>query len=809
MMNKQPTMNDDSTIEIDFAIPSVERNCDSFLRAVPDIQMPDVQMPDIQMPDVQVPDVQVPDVQMPDVQMPDIQMPDVQMPDVQVPDVQVPDIQMPNVQMPDVQVPDVQMPDVQVPDVQVPDVQMPDVQLPDVQMPDVQVPDIQPDVQVPDVQMPDVQMPDVQVPDVQVPDVQVPDVQVPDVQPDVQVPDVQVPDVQVPDVQVPDVQVPDVQVPDVQVPDIQMPDVQVPDVQVPDVQMPDVQVPDVQSDVQMPDIQVPDVQVPDIQMPDVQVPDVQMPDVQVPDVQSDVQMPDIQVPDVLVLDLNDDLPIGMNFAVPSVERNHDSLLRVLRRKRERKPLKARRWPKICLMFDEIISDNTQLILRAVFPGAISHRSAHRRRKRTVFPSESSSPEDSRVIPSSDQIPLKYSKDPHDFPKYQLIITNGSISRTESYEKMEDGDFIIKIIGSGIIYRDFCNRKKSLKFLYQMPNIMKKNKYFYLEAKKYQIFNECFNAFDEKAKEAKKLKKQFAFVLFRKKDGSLDKSRTEVHYLSDGEHTEDKIFKLLLEIYYESNCDYSEIYIYSTNSPCLARHSHVPCMIQAFFIAYILHEKHGIKTIIGYHKPWGLSGSCKKNVPSYSIRDCISTSGIIRTSSQKTNDDTEDEGIKELSLYRQIISEIQNQRFLIEANKHRPERKLQQIYSKMPNSDIKKQFNEIDKNLFNLLKLQKSDSFDGFHEYGADIFKKFTKEISSLLIDDCAANIIEEICSYYRGVFFPWWDKIVEDASSKFLNEQFVDKLLKNSLHLSLLEIKQIQKELGRIFFDIGYVVETT
>lgn len=158
--------------------------------------------------------------------------------------------------------------------------------------------------------------------------------------------------------------------------------------------------------------------------------------------------------------------------------------------------------------------------------------------------------------------------------------------------------------------------------------------FLSRSKNSQIFNECFNDFDENAKEAKKLKKQFAFVLFRKKDGSLDKSRTVVHYLSGGEHTEDNIFKLLLEIYYESKCDYSEVYIYSTNSPCLARHGHVPCMIQAFLIAYMLHEKHGIKTIIGYLKPWGLSGSWEKNVPSYSIRDCISTSGIIRTSSQK-------------------------------------------------------------------------------------------------------------------------------------------------------------------------------
>ncbi|XP_051956442.1 periaxin-like isoform X3 [Xyrauchen texanus] len=238
MMNKQPTMNDDSTVEMDFAVPSFERNCDSSLRAVSDVQVPDVQVPDVQVPDVQ--------------------MPDVHMPDVQVPDVQVPDVQIPDVQVPDVQVPDVQVPDVQVPDVQVPDVQMPDVQVPDVQIPDVQVPDVQ-----------------------------------------------------------------------------------------------------------MPDIQMPEVQMPDIQMPDVQVPD-----------------------------LNDDLTIGMNSAVPSVERNYDSLLRVIRskrdeirRKRERKRLMARRWFK--MMCDEIISDKTQLILRAfmVFAGAISHRSGRRWRKRKACPSE--------------------------------------------------------------------------------------------------------------------------------------------------------------------------------------------------------------------------------------------------------------------------------------------------------------------------------------------------------------------------------------------------------------------------------------
>ncbi|XP_077086146.1 uncharacterized protein LOC143738112 isoform X2 [Siphateles boraxobius] len=736
MMNKR-TMNVDSTIEMDFAVPSVERNCDSLLRAVPDVQVPDVQVSDIQVPDVQVPDIQMPDVQVPDVQVPDVQMPDVQMPDVQMPDVQVPAVQVPDLQVPDVQMPAVQVPVGQMPDLQVPDVQMPDVQMPDVQMPDVQVPD----VQMPDVQMPDVQMPDVQMPDVQMPEVQVPDVQVPDVQ---------VPDVQVPDVQVPDVQVPDVQVPDVQVPDFQMPDGQMPHVQVPDVQMPDFQVPD----------------------------------------------------------LNDDLTIGMNSAVPSVERNHDSLLKVItskrdeiRRKRERKRLKPGRWnifDKICLTSDEIVSDNTKAFM--VFPGVISHRSGRRRRKRKACPSESSSPEDSSVLSSSEEISLKYSKDPPDFPKYQLIITNGAISRTESWEKMNDGDFIIKMIDSHTIYRDFCNRRKSLKYLYKIPSIMKNYKYFYLEAKYNKIFNECFNNLDEKAKEAKKSKKQFAFVVFKKKDGSLDKSRTEVHYHSKTEHTEDKIFKLLLKIYHESNCDYSEMYIYSTNSPCLARHNHVPCMIQAFFIANMLHEKHGIKTIIGYLKPWGLSGSCEKNVPSYSIKDSICTS------SQKTNNDREDDNELLIAVYKKIIPEVQNQTFLMEGTESKPEHKLKQFYSKISNSEIKKQLNKIVQNLFKTIKCDLFKTSTGFHEYGLEMFGKCTKEISDLLIDDYA-NIIEEICSYLKEVFLRWWFKKVDDGFSKILKEQLVGKLLKNSLHLFLLEIKKMEKKLGTNFFEIGYMVE--
>ncbi len=96
--------------------------------------------------------------------------------------------------------------------------------------------------------------------------------------------------------------------------------------------------------------------------------------------------------------------------------------------------------------------------------------------------------------------------------------NRSISRTELQKKMDE-DFILKITNSGIFYKDYCNKKKSLKYLIYKSDI-KNNKYVNLKEEQNTTFNRFLNDLDENAKEELRLKKQLAFICFRKKDGSL-------------------------------------------------------------------------------------------------------------------------------------------------------------------------------------------------------------------------------------------------------------------------------------------------
>lgn len=299
----------------------------------------------------------------------------------------------------------------------------------------------------------------------------------------------------------------------------------------------------------------------------------------------------------------------------------------------------------------------------------------------------------------------------------------SISRTEWCEKMDDEDFIIKKSGSEIIYRDLCNRKKSLIYLCKNKLDMENFKYIYPKKNHNETFNKLFNYLDKTAKDSIKENKQLAFVAFRKKDGSLDKSRIEVHYLSEGEHTEDKIFELLLDIYNESNCDYSEIYIFSTNSPCLARKGCVPCMIRAFVIANMLNEKHGIKAITGYIKNYGLNGSYDNNVPFYPIKYCIYTfdsqtfgsKDLIIASpnprkKQKKQKHTKVDKECLIPVYTQIIAEEQNSEFSMKVTVPTPRLNLRNSFPEISNSETYKQLNEIKQNFFIDPQLDKSCIF---------------------------------------------------------------------------------------------------
>ncbi|XP_059403544.1 uncharacterized protein LOC132137529 [Carassius carassius] len=416
--------------------------------------------------------------------------------------------------------------------------------------------------------------------------------------------------------------------------------------------------------------------------------------------------------------------------------------------------------------------------------------------------------------------IKNSRDPPDFRIYQVLKHKRSLSRGESCEGTDE-DFILKITDSGIFYKDYSNRKESLAYLIYIYRTnynyqdFKKNKYISLTKDENAIFNRFINDLGKETKKMLKLKKQLAFIRFTKKDGSFDMNGGKVYKKSDlkeEEHTEDKIFDLLLDIYHKDECCYSEIYIFTTNSPCLARPNHVPCMIQAVYIAVILYKKHGIKTTIEYLEPWGFSGSYENLLPECSTKDCIyhfesqklGSKDIIHNSPQTPTNTIE---VDMELIYKQIIPEIENQTFPMkdsnktESKRPRPKLDLTQFCLKISEPGIKetfiKKFNEVKSHLFKKEDLDKT--FGDFKSHGSEMFNKSMKRIYDLLIEVDSANIYDEIHEYLKSVFFPWWAGKVEDAFNKFLKKKTSSFLQESAVYHSLIEKKDID-------IDIGYVI---
>ncbi len=238
-----------------------------------------------------------------------------------------------------------------------------------------------------------------------------------------------------------------------------------------------------------------------------------------------------------------------------------------------------------------------------------------------------------------------------------------------------------------------------------------------------------------------------------------KEKKSVFPFSKGKHTEDEIFKQLFEIYYEDDCCYSEIYIFSTNSLCLLRHNHVPCMIQAVFIAKMIYEKHGIKTIIGYLKPWGFSGSYESHLPECPIKDCVynfesqtlGSKDLINKSPQTPTNTEEID--KELisTIYKQIIPEIKNLIFSMKDTKStktripKPKLDLAQFASKISKTEIRENFikklNKIVSHLF--LTENSNKTFADFRECGLERFEQCMTKIGTFLNEINYANFVKK------------------------------------------------------------------
>lgn len=71
---------------------------------------------------------------------------------------------------------------------------------------------------------------------------------------------------------------------------------------------------------------------------------------------------------------------------------------------------------------------------------------------------------------------------------------------------------------------------------------------------------------------------------------------------NGEHSEDRIIEILeYKKQTKEIDDYSEIWIYTTNNPCIMRENHEPCISKLILLSIQLSQKCGIKTYIGFTK----------------------------------------------------------------------------------------------------------------------------------------------------------------------------------------------------------------
>lgn len=271
--------------------------------------------------------------------------------------------------------------------------------------------------------------------------------------------------------------------------------------------------------------------------------------------------------------------------------------------------------------------------------------------------------------------------------------------------------------------DYLNTRETLKLI--LKHTKDSIEKLYLDDRYNDILKTFLNDFKNYMNPNKP--NQFAFIIFIKKDGTLDTEYLK-EYFPDSDnniHSEDYIFDILKEILDKNDCPYKEALVFSTNSLCSARKKCKSCMSQAIYIAEKLYKKHKMKLIIGFYKPWGISGPYASILPYKPLKDCTYTfesqtlrsNDIIISKEEKKTTNNIDNGLLELLeelIYKNIIPAVQHKTFLMEGNITKdnkpksnrtkddipkPEYNLEQFYSKIYDLKKKEKLAQIVSSLF--------------------------------------------------------------------------------------------------------------
>lgn len=264
----------------------------------------------------------------------------------------------------------------------------------------------------------------------------------------------------------------------------------------------------------------------------------------------------------------------------------------------------------------------------------------------------------------------------------------------------------------------------------------------------------FEKIIKKEKEKDKQKGQFSYLICKKKNSHLKECniRGPFEPVFKEKHSEDFVIEILeQEIQTREIENYSEIWIYTTNNPCIMRKTHTPCMYELLHLSVKLSRNYGIKTYIVFSRFYIFStkmGNILKKCKGFN--------------SNKIG-----------KLPHHLAPEF---KFSVEFNQSGFNHELKEFIRKIP-KDQKKKFHENKKEIFQSLNKLKQTSTE-WRQTLEGTAERLEKEMREKIGDGC------DFYDRLESVIINWCNKEVNKA--KLLKEEF-HNTLKEQVVLHYLE----------------------
>lgn len=278
---------------------------------------------------------------------------------------------------------------------------------------------------------------------------------------------------------------------------------------------------------------------------------------------------------------------------------------------------------------------------------------------------------------------------------------------------------------------------------------------------------------------------------------------------NGEHSEDIIIKHTQELLEsEEVCEDWSVYIFTQNSPCLARNTN-PCMLNLVQKACEWYTLYGLRTRIGYVKCWGFKG-IKENLfrdLSFSQLDCINVSHDYERYvkvAQESTENNQDPLCEDLySAIKHLLWGLEkgNLRFPLMPTMQEQDKKtcfksMYNISDSEPQERREVLMHEITVMLeaVQLLPLEENGCF----EEHLDIGKTFALDYNF------TSQVCDTVHTKIRRMFEQCWREMVQDRYAEFLRERLTEDFHRCTVQLFTKDIARFSKEyvqIGRIQFS--------